>query len=68
MQQSWLLADRTLAQIITVHPPDLEVLSAVNSTPEYFYQHKGNMLLKVVDNGEHKDIYINEGIQFRDGI
>ena len=54
-----------LAQTITVLSPDLKMLRPVNSTPEYFYQHKGNMLLKVVDNGEHKDIYINEGTLFR---
>lgn len=32
-----------------------------NETPEFFYQIKGNMVLKIIDNGEPKDIPINEG-------
>lgn len=32
-----------------------------NETPEFFYQLEGNMVLKIIDNGESKDIHINEG-------
>jgi 3-hydroxyanthranilate 3,4-dioxygenase len=32
-----------------------------NETPEFFYQLEGNMILKIMDNGEPKDIHINEG-------
>ncbi|WP_299521236.1 3-hydroxyanthranilate 3,4-dioxygenase [Winogradskyella sp.] len=32
-----------------------------NETPEFFYQIEGNMVLKVIENGEPKDIPINEG-------
>jgi len=32
-----------------------------NETPEFFYQVEGDMVLKIIDNGEQVDIEINEG-------
>lgn len=32
-----------------------------NETPEFFYQIKGNITLKIIENGEFKDVNINEG-------
>ncbi|MDG4714701.1 MULTISPECIES: 3-hydroxyanthranilate 3,4-dioxygenase [Winogradskyella] len=32
-----------------------------NETPEFFYQVEGDIVLKVIDNGEPKDIHIREG-------
>ncbi len=37
----------------------------VNPTEEYFFQMEGDMVLRTVQEGEFKDICINEGVPFR---
>ncbi len=50
--------------VMVVGGPNARTDYHVNTTPEFFYQHKGRMLLKTIQNGEFKDVYINEGELF----
>lgn len=45
-------------------PPESHLLGDLFILQEWFYQVKGQLLIKVVDDGEFKDIYVNEGDMF----
>jgi len=52
--------------VMIVGGPNARTDYHLNSTPEFFYQHKGRMLLKTIEptTNEFRDIYINEGELF----
>ena len=50
--------------VMIVGGPNARTDYHINETPEFFYQYKGRMLLKTIQNDEFKDVYINEGELF----
>lgn len=47
--------------VMVVGGPNARKDYHLNQTPEFFYQVEGNIVLKVIENGEQKDVHINEG-------
>jgi 3-hydroxyanthranilate 3,4-dioxygenase len=60
-QQVWKDADMT---VMVVGGPNKRTDFHDDPVEEFFYQLRGNMVLKVVDNGEHYDVPIREGDVF----
>ncbi|GME68491.1 unnamed protein product [[Candida] boidinii] len=62
--KKWLEENGDILQPPIVGGPNERTDYHINQTPEWFYQYKGHMNLKVVDDGVFKDIIIEEGDSF----
>jgi len=47
--------------VMVVGGPNVRNDYHYNETPEFFYQLEGDMVLKIIDNGEFRDVPIKEG-------
>lgn len=47
--------------VMVIGGPNERIDYHYNETTEFFYQLKGNMVLKIIEDGEFKDVPINEG-------
>jgi 3-hydroxyanthranilate 3,4-dioxygenase len=50
--------------VMAVGGPNQRTDYHINQTEEYFYQCKGDLLLKIVENSEFKDVWVREGDMF----